>query len=388
MLAVASPARRAARSSIGPLSIHAYGLMIALGVVAAVWLAGRRLEQAGIGTREDMSAIAVWAVLAGVIGARLYHVITDCRAVPGRPRRIVQDLEGRPRHPRRAPRRDRRRAVRRQARGASRRRRWLDCAAPAMPLAQAIGRWGNWFNQELFGRPTTLPWALRDRRRAPARPATRRARRSTRRSCTSRCGTWRSCGVLLLDRPAVKLRPGRLMACTCSATASAGSGSRACASTPPTPAAGCASTSGSSLVAGVGAAVLPRRRLAAPPPTSPSRNREPVERSTLPRMSDDRRSPRPVRRRDPGIALLTLNRPERLNAWNGELGARYFELLDQASRRSGGQGDRRHRRRPRLLRRRRHGHAAGHRQQRRRRGRRRGGRRPRRSTRPPRCPSR
>ena len=62
---------------IGPLSIHAYGLMIALGVVAAVWLAGRRLEQAGIGTREDIQAIAIWAVLAGIIGARLYHVVTD-----------------------------------------------------------------------------------------------------------------------------------------------------------------------------------------------------------------------------------------------------------------------------------------------------------------------
>ncbi|MEI7547258.1 MAG: prolipoprotein diacylglyceryl transferase family protein, partial [Actinomycetota bacterium] len=59
------------------IPIHAYGLMIALGVVAAVWLAGRRLEQAGVGTRDDMSSIAVWAVAAGVLGARLYYVITD-----------------------------------------------------------------------------------------------------------------------------------------------------------------------------------------------------------------------------------------------------------------------------------------------------------------------
>ena len=51
--------------------------MIALGVVAAVWLFGRRLEETGIGTRDDAASIAVWAVLAGVIGARLYHVITD-----------------------------------------------------------------------------------------------------------------------------------------------------------------------------------------------------------------------------------------------------------------------------------------------------------------------
>ncbi|MGZ7036343.1 MAG: prolipoprotein diacylglyceryl transferase family protein, partial [Ilumatobacteraceae bacterium] len=63
--------------TIGPLSIHAYGLMIALGVIAAVWLLGRRLEVAGVGTREDASSIAVWAVIAGVIGSRLYHVVTD-----------------------------------------------------------------------------------------------------------------------------------------------------------------------------------------------------------------------------------------------------------------------------------------------------------------------
>jgi len=63
--------------TIGPLSIHAYGLMIALGVIAAVWLLGRRLELSGVGTREDASSIAVWAVIAGVIGSRLYHVVTD-----------------------------------------------------------------------------------------------------------------------------------------------------------------------------------------------------------------------------------------------------------------------------------------------------------------------
>ena len=62
---------------IGPLSLHLYGVMIALGVIAAVWLAGRRLEAAGAGTRDDMSAIAVWAVAAGVVGSRLYHVATD-----------------------------------------------------------------------------------------------------------------------------------------------------------------------------------------------------------------------------------------------------------------------------------------------------------------------
>ena len=72
--------------------------MIALGVLAGVWLAGRRLEARGVGTREDMSYIALWAVPAGIIGSRLYHVITDWRPLPGSVARRVQDLGGRPRH--------------------------------------------------------------------------------------------------------------------------------------------------------------------------------------------------------------------------------------------------------------------------------------------------
>ena len=145
--------------TIGPLSLNAYGLMIALGVIAAVWLFGRRLEQKGIGTRDDANAIAIWAVLAGVIGARLYHVITDWERFEGRYGDIVKIWEGGLGIP-----------------GGILlgtlvgvyfiRRRGLplgpavNAAAPALPLAQAIGRWGNYFNQELFGSPTDLPWAL------------------------------------------------------------------------------------------------------------------------------------------------------------------------------------------------------------------------------------
>ncbi|MFT6393461.1 MAG: prolipoprotein diacylglyceryltransferase, partial [Ilumatobacter sp.] len=62
---------------IGPLSLNIYGLAIALGVVAGVWLCGKRFEQRGVGTPDDASSIAIWAVVAGVIGARLYHVATD-----------------------------------------------------------------------------------------------------------------------------------------------------------------------------------------------------------------------------------------------------------------------------------------------------------------------
>ncbi len=145
---------------IGPLTLNIYGLMIALGVVAAVWLFGRRLEERAIGTREDASAIAVWAVLAGVIGARLYHVATDIEKFRGDWGKVIAIWEGGLgipgglllgipvgmylTHRRHLP----------VAAAAT-------CAAPAIALAQAIARWGNYFNQELYGGPTTLPWALR-----------------------------------------------------------------------------------------------------------------------------------------------------------------------------------------------------------------------------------
>ena len=144
---------------IGPLSLNMYGLMIALGVVAAVWLFGRRLEERKIGTPDDASSIAIWAVVAGVIGARLYHVITDWDLFQDDLARIPQIwrgglgipgglLLGVPVGLYVANKRHIPMAVA------------ATCAAPAIPLAQAIGRWGNYFNQELYGRPTTLPWGL------------------------------------------------------------------------------------------------------------------------------------------------------------------------------------------------------------------------------------
>lgn len=153
---------------IGPLAIHAYGLMIALGVIAAVWLAGRRLEAAGTGTREQMSSIAVWAVIAGILGARVYYILTDKSEPwrePGRWLKIWNGGLGIPGG-----------LIAGTLVGVWAAKRkgvsmsgLLTAAAPAIPLAQAIGRWGNWFNQELFGRPTTLPWGLEiDDRHLPA----------------------------------------------------------------------------------------------------------------------------------------------------------------------------------------------------------------------------
>ncbi len=144
---------------IGPLSLNMYGLMIALGVIAAVWLFGRRLEEREIGTKDDASSIAIWAVLAGVIGARLYHVVTDYDRFRNNWGEIPAIWNGGLGIPGglllgtvvgmyMAQRRGIPMAVA------------ATCAAPAIALAQSIGRWGNYFNQELYGRPTTLPWGL------------------------------------------------------------------------------------------------------------------------------------------------------------------------------------------------------------------------------------
>ncbi|MFV2039056.1 MAG: prolipoprotein diacylglyceryl transferase, partial [Acidimicrobiales bacterium] len=143
---------------LGPLTFRAYGLMIAFGVLAAVWLAGRRFVERGY-KMDHASGLAMWVVPAGLVGARLYHVATDWRRFQGQWFDVVKIWEG----------------------GLGilggviagliagvfyARKHDLpvlvvaDIVAPAMPLAQAIGRWGNWFNQELFGRPTDLPWAL------------------------------------------------------------------------------------------------------------------------------------------------------------------------------------------------------------------------------------
>jgi prolipoprotein diacylglyceryl transferase len=196
--------------TIGPLSIHAYGLMIALGVIAGVWLLGRRLEASGAGTREDASSMAVWAVVAGVIGSRLYHVVTDWQLFKHDLGRIPQiwrgglgipggilfgTLAGLWAFKRRgiAP------AV------------GLSAGAAALPLAQSIARWGNWWNQELFGRPTTLPWGLRiDTAHLPAgyAPGT------TFHPAFLYESLWNLalCLVLLRIDRVFKLRPGRLFA--------------------------------------------------------------------------------------------------------------------------------------------------------------------------------
>jgi prolipoprotein diacylglyceryl transferase len=152
------PSPPGSQISLGPLHLRAYGLLIALGVFAAVWLADRRWQARG-GEAGTLSAIALWAVPAGLIGARLYHVATDYELYTHDPLGAFKIWQGGL-------------GIWGGVAGGvivgllvTRRkgldmRTMLDVAAPALPLAQAIGRWGNYFNQELFGRPTKLPWGL------------------------------------------------------------------------------------------------------------------------------------------------------------------------------------------------------------------------------------
>ena len=130
--------------------------------MAAVWLAQRRWEARG-GQPGTMAKVALWAVPAGLLGARLYSLITSCPAdTSGHWLRAFEIWQGglgiwggvaagvlaglaAARH----YHLDWRAALD------------LDSVAPALPLAQAVGRWGNYFNQELYGGPTRLPWAVR-----------------------------------------------------------------------------------------------------------------------------------------------------------------------------------------------------------------------------------
>ncbi len=147
---------------LGPIPLRAYALLIVAGIVVAVWWGGKRYVARG-GTPGTITDIAVWAVPFGIVGGRLYHVVSDHQLYFGPTGaglvaafRIWDGglgIWG---------------AVTLGALGAwigARRAGVLvppvaDAIAPAIALAQAIGRWGNWFNSELFGAPTTVPWAL------------------------------------------------------------------------------------------------------------------------------------------------------------------------------------------------------------------------------------
>ena len=159
LILAAIPSRSSNAIEVDPLSFRAYGLAIGIAVVLAVHIAQRRWQAHG-GEPADIASVALWAVPAGLIGARLYHVITDWHRFEGRGWRIFAVWEGGLGIPGGL-------LVGVMTGAVVARRRGLpvagllDAVAPAIPVAQAVGRFGDWFNQELFGRPSDLPWALR-----------------------------------------------------------------------------------------------------------------------------------------------------------------------------------------------------------------------------------
>lgn len=160
-LATSIPSPSRAVWHLGPLPLRAYALAILVGIVVAAWLTMRRLAARG-GTTDDVLEISLWAVPFGIVGGRIYHVVSSPQAYFGEggdPWKAFAIWEGglgiwg---------------AIALGAVGA-----WIGCrrqgvrfadfadaVAPGLLVAQAIGRLGNWFNQELFGGPTTLPWGL------------------------------------------------------------------------------------------------------------------------------------------------------------------------------------------------------------------------------------
>ena len=146
---------------VGPVPIRGYALSIILGIIVAIWIGERRWVARG-GRPGDVQDLAIWAVPFGLVGARLYHVLTDSGLYFGEGDNPISALYvwlgglgiwggvalgalgvyvG-----------ARRKGIRLLPA--------LDAMAPGVLVAQALGRWGNWFNQELYGRPTDLPWGL------------------------------------------------------------------------------------------------------------------------------------------------------------------------------------------------------------------------------------
>jgi len=146
---------------VGPLTLHMYGLMLLLAIAAAIWLTGRRWVKWG-GDWDLIFRMAVWGVIAGIVGARIYHLITNWEdpAIHAHwygPFAVWEGglgvwggialgvLVGAV-------------VVRRSGNSV---RLMMDAVAPGLLLAQGIGRWGNYFNQELYGKATSLPWGLK-----------------------------------------------------------------------------------------------------------------------------------------------------------------------------------------------------------------------------------
>jgi phosphatidylglycerol---prolipoprotein diacylglyceryl transferase len=143
---------------IGPLVIRWYGILMATAIVVALWMCHRQARREGL-PADDIISVGQWAILAGLLGARMYEVIFNWDYYGQYPKKIFAVWEG----------------------GLAMHGglivgplvgiwlaylwgvpilRGLDVTAPSFAIGQAIGRWGNFFNEEAFGRPTDLPWKL------------------------------------------------------------------------------------------------------------------------------------------------------------------------------------------------------------------------------------
>ena len=151
--------------TIGPLKIYFYGIIIMLGVLAAVWVAVKESNRRGLNS-EYIWDMVPWLLILGIVGARLWHVFTPSESMGvgpeyyfSHPLEILNTRNGGLGIP-----------------GAviggiialliyCKRKKlsfltWADIIVPGLALAQSVGRWGNFFNQELYGPPTNLPWAI------------------------------------------------------------------------------------------------------------------------------------------------------------------------------------------------------------------------------------
>lgn len=143
---------------LGPLLIRAYALCLLAGIAAATWLTHVRWTRRG-GDGDLVLEVALWGSVAGIVGGRLYHVLTSWNTLGPEwwaPFAVWEGglgiwggialgvLAGAF-------------VVHRAGMSVP---HFMDAAAPGIVLGQAIGRLGNWFNQELFGGPTDLPWGL------------------------------------------------------------------------------------------------------------------------------------------------------------------------------------------------------------------------------------
>lgn len=202
---------------LGPLSIHFYGLTLLVAIVAAVVITGIRWTRRG-GDWDLIFRLAVWGVAFGIIGARLYHVVTSWDELPDEwwgPFAIWKGglgvwggiglgvIVG---------------AIIARRSGVSV-SRLADCVAPGLLVAQGIGRFGNWWNQELYGKPTDLPWGLEIScsnltAAVPADLQTTCLDFETFHPTFLYEALWcfAAAGVLLLVERVVRLRPGNLFA--------------------------------------------------------------------------------------------------------------------------------------------------------------------------------